>query len=79
MFGNTQYAVIADKAIYNLHEYETTDDRYLLAHTGDTVQELNETLKTWTVPKSGLTVTATVASMVDMVIDDIQLILHYDT
>lgn len=31
-----------DKAIYNLHEYETTSDRYLLAHTGDTVQELNE-------------------------------------
>ena len=71
MLGNTQYAVIADKAIYNLHEYETSDNRYLLAHTGDTVQELNETLKTWTVLKSGLTLTATTASLVDLVIDDI--------
>ena len=71
MLGNTQYAVIADKAIYNLHEYETESNRYLLAHTGDTVQELNETLKTWTVLKSGLTVTATTASLVDLVIDDI--------
>ena len=73
MLGNTQYAVIENKAIYNLHEYETAEDRYLLAHTGDTVQELNETLKTWTVLKSGLTTSATVASLVDLVIDDIKI------
>src|SRR5574344_579226 len=71
MLGNTQYATISGKSIYNLHEYKTTDNRYLLAHTGDTVQELNETLKTWTVLKSGLTTSATVASLVDLVIDDI--------
>src|SRR5574344_912311 len=71
MLGNKQYAVISGKSIYNLHEYETVDNRYLLAHTGDTVQELNETLKTWTVLKSGLTTSATTASMVDLVIDDI--------
>lgn len=71
MLGNAQYAVISGKSIYNLHEYKTVDNRYLLAHTGDTVQELNETLKTWTFLKSGLTTSATTASMVDLVIDDI--------
>ena len=72
MLGNKQYAVIADKSIYNLHEYSTVDDKYLLAHTGDTVQELaSESLKTWTVLKSGLTVSAMTASLVDLVIDDI--------
>ena len=47
MLGNREYAKITGKSIYNLHEYSTIDEKYLIAHTGDTVQELDETLKTW--------------------------------
>jgi len=69
--GNRLFSTITGKSIYNLAQYTDIDDKYLIAHTGDTVQEFNEADDTWRVLKSGLTSTAKNASMVNLALDTI--------
>lgn len=62
MKGNTQFASIAGKSIFNIWEHLGSDDKYCIAHTGDTVQIFNERTGIFTPIKEGLTVAATKAS-----------------
>lgn len=54
MDGNTVHSEIEEKSIYNLWDYTSGEDEYLIAHTGDTVQIYNETTDEYTVLKDEL-------------------------
>jgi len=62
MKGNSEYAEITDKPICNLWVYQGKDDKYSIAHTGDTVQVLNEKTGRYNPIKEGLDASVTKAS-----------------